>query len=444
MGTEVDSQVKNMKELINVLRKYGTSEIADKAEDMIVSSNESLVYIESEIELLTKKKNLLLEFQRQLDKSPEQLQKHLHAFLPDLTKLVQLRQMDIRNLSDEDALLMLTLRRTELIYAEQQIKEKEQNLQFEATLREEVENTRIEADVHLKNVLEKLEVEKNDEIEEKVAELKQLHERYLNEELKIQYEAHQQAVVDASEKVKSEMAAHYKRELDLMLSEQEDRHYLEIMNNLSYLRGIESKMGDVLGIEEKLRENHNLWAAVNTLNTALNDILESGRTRNLSPEIANILQCTMNDDILTTIVSTIPQSASQLGVIPERALAQTFNDIKRVCMRVAAVKDTNASALAYAFSYIKSLFVYSRFYQRHIADECDLERLGAYEILEKADYYIQQGDLEQAAKFMSQLKGVPRNICDGWLKEVRLLLETKQSIKLLTAYVIGLYVHGLE
>merc|ERR1712080_220239 len=157
-----DSQVKNMKELINVLRKYGTSEIADKAEDMIVSSNESLVYIESEIELLTKKKNLLLEFQRQLDKSPEQLQKHLHAFLPDLTKLVQLRQMDIRNLSDEDALLMLTLRRTELIYAEQQIKEKEQNLQFEATLREEVENTRIEADVHLKNVLEKLEVEKND------------------------------------------------------------------------------------------------------------------------------------------------------------------------------------------------------------------------------------------------------------------------------------------
>lgn len=442
--TEVNSQVKNLKELICNIREYELSDIADKTEKLIVSSNESLYWVESEIELLTNKLNILLGFQRQLEGSPEKLQKYLNAFIPDFIKLLNSKEVDIQNLCNEDALLLLTLRRTELVYAEVQEKEAELNIQFEATLKKEGENIRKEATEHLNTVIEKLEADKNNELNEKVNDLERLHKHHLQKELEIQYEAHQQEICDANAKLESELTAQLKTELESMLDEQEGRHYHEIMNNLSYLRGIESKISDVLDVDMRSKKNQHLWAAVLALNIALNDISENGRTKELIPEISDILQCKDNDNILSTILSTVPKYAVSSGVIPENTLIQHFNDIKPVCMRVAMVKDEGASVFAYAFSYIKSLFVFSRFYQRHVLDEVDLESLGPYEILEKADYYIQQGDLEQAAKFISQLKGVPKKLCTNWLKEVRLLLETKQSMDLLMAYVIGSLIAGFE
>jgi len=331
-----------------------------------------------------------------------------------------------------------------LIYAEVQEKETKLNLQFEATLQKQEDNIRKEASEHLINTVEKFEADKNSELNEKIKELKTLHEHHLQEELKIQFKAHQQDIHDASEKLESELTAQYKTELELMLNEQEYRHNHEIMNNLSHLRGIESKIGDVLEVDRRSKKNQHLWAAVLALNIALNDISENGRTKELTPEISDILQCNDDHNILSTIISTIPKCAASSGVIPENTLLQHFNDIKPVCKRVAMVKDEGASMFAYAFSYIKSLFVISQFYHRHISDDIDPESLGPYEILEKADYYIQQGDLEQAAKFMSQLKGVPGKLCSNWLKEVRLLLETKQSASLLTTYVVGSLIAGFE
>jgi len=73
----------------------------------------------------------------------------------------------------------------------------------------------------------------------------------------------------------------------------------------------------------------------------------------------------------------------------------------------------------------------------------DIDKLTSYEILAKAEYFIQQGDLETAAKLMSQMKGVARKLCGDWLNEVRLLLETKQTAILLQAYAASIAA-GLE
>ena len=126
------------------------------------------------------------------------------------------------------------------------------------------------------------------------------------------------------------------------------------------------------------------------------------------------------------------------GVIPEKDLIQRFKHVKSVCKKVALIDEQGGSIGTYLISYVKSLFVYSGWYQRNIESSIDLENLGPYEILSKADYFIQEGDLEQAAKFMSQLKGAARKLSSDWLYEVRLLLETKQTAQLLIAYAAAL------
>ena len=145
---------------------------------------------------------------------------------------------------------------------------------------------------------------------------------------------------------------------------------------------------------------------------------------------------------LTEIVDSFPEQAVLFGVVPEKDLINRFKHVKAACKRVAAVQDGD-SILKYVVSYVKSVFVVSRWYLTDVGEAVDVEKLTCYEILAKAEHFIQEGDLETAAKLMSQLTGVARKLSGDWLNEVRLLLETKQTVMLLQAYTASLAA-GLE
>lgn len=142
------------------------------------------------------------------------------------------------------------------------------------------------------------------------------------------------------------------------------------------------------------------------------------------------------------MVESIPEQAALFGVIPEKELMNRFKQVKHECKKVAMVGEGDSIGM-YLLSYVKSLFVISTWYLQDAHCAIDLNELTNYEILAKAEYFIQEGDLETAAKLMSQLEGVPRKLCGDWLNEVRLFLETKQTSLLLQAYAASLTV-GLE
>ena len=148
------------------------------------------------------------------------------------------------------------------------------------------------------------------------------------------------------------------------------------------------------------------------------------------------------NETLTEIVDSFPEQAVLFGVVPEKDLLQRFKRVKASCKRVAAVGDGD-SLLKYVLSYVKSVFVVSRWYLTDVAEAVDVDKLTCYEILAKAEHFIEEGDLDTAAKLMSQLKGVARKLSGDWLNEVRLLLETKQTALLLQAYAASLAA-GLE
>ena len=47
---------------------------------------------------------------------------------------------------------------------------------------------------------------------------------------------------------------------------------------------------------------------------------------------------------------------------------------------------------------------------------------------------LERGDLEQAVKYMSLLKGMPQNVSRDWLKDARLVLETQLACRALLAH----------
>lgn len=135
-----------------------------------------------------------------------------------------------------------------------------------------------------------------------------------------------------------------------------------------------------------------------------------------------------------TLILSIPEDALDRGVWTEDSLRERFPHVSTVCRRVAMIDERGNSLLMYFLSYVQSFFVFDPVYAKSEQDSVDLDKLDTFTILGHADYWLEKGDLEQAVRFMNQLTGAPRQVASDWVKEAKLLLETRQAAYALTAF----------
>ena len=195
-------------------------------------------------------------------------------------------------------------------------------------------------------------------------------------------------------------------------------------------------LSDRAELEKKARRAQELWVACQMLQTALTleDHSEQpfeNRLRPLGPELSAItsaadLSDTSSTKILSTVVSSVPDVAVTRGVWTESALVNRFDRVYAVARRVAMVGEGETSLFRYALSYLMSLVVF-----RHpppAADSnIDADQLTPFYLLDAASWSLEHGDLEQAVRYVNQLTGEARRVAADWLREARLLLETKQA-----------------
>lgn len=436
------AEMESLNNLVATVRKSGDSEVADAAEISLNKCTEEIKTGLSEIDVVQQDFDFLLDYQTFTATAPQALQLELNSFAVDLLKLLEEKKVDLAGLSRDQAVLALALKRRELL--EQML---EENKAMDLKQVEEMhEKQKVElqqlAEETLTLELRRLESEKNLEQELKIKGVEESYEREMLSQLKRQASAHNEHLSDELASQATDLNTKHQTELDSKLTEQRNIYEGELEKNVACINGIQSKVGDVVDIERRQKRAQEVWIASQALNSTLYVPAMNGRTRTLMPEMISVLQLGERNETLTEIVNSIPEEAALFGVIPEKHLINRFKHVKRECKKVAMVSEGDSLGM-YALSYIKSLFVFSRWYLRNAEGEIDLDELSSYEILSKAEYFTQQGDLETAAKFMSQLKGVPRKLCGDWLNEVRLFLETKQTALLLQAYAASLTV-GLE
>lgn len=94
------------------------------------------------------------------------------------------------------------------------------------------------------------------------------------------------------------------------------------------------------------------------------------------------------DDLVDTIVATIPEKALSRGVYPEDALRERFLKVERVATRVAQVPDGGASAPLLLLAYLQSFFIIKAadpIPSHEIANEpIDPTAFSNYDILQRA------------------------------------------------------------
>lgn len=138
------------------------------------------------------------------------------------------------------------------------------------------------------------------------------------------------------------------------------------------------------------------------------------------------------------MLSAVPAVALDRGVFPEEALRERFVKVDQLARRLAMVKDDRAKMPMYLLSYLQSMFILTpanAISKEEIKDEIiDFEKLDTYDIMNRARYWMERGNLTQTVKYMNLLQGAPRKMAQDWINEARLLLETQQIVNTLMAH----------
>ena len=176
------------------------------------------------------------------------------------------------------------------------------------------------------------------------------------------------------------------------------------------------------------------------------DLTGNGTPTPLANEVVAVLDASEGNSFVGDIVKSIPDTALTKGIHSQETLRQRWDHVKRVCRRVSMVEESGSGLFTYVVSFFQSLLVLSEKLvpPPHPDQEVEPDSLDTFKILDYATYHMEQGDLEQAVRYVNQLKGMPRKVVADWLEQARLLLETSQAATVLSAHASASGLGGLN
>ena len=222
-----------------------------------------------------------------------------------------------------------------------------------------------------------------------------------------------------------------------------------VSESLGRLRGIEKSIMARANLELQASNAKQLWLAVQNLGEIIQtraiDLNESGDLVTIKSNFEKIQQSAPNNEFIQQILKTVSTHALQNGVWSEPDLKERFEKLKNVCNKVALIDDRGGSLFKYFISYLQSFVIIHPKIDKSKLDESTGalkldEPLNTFSILDYAQYYLENGNLEYAIRLVQQLKGEPKRLAKDWLKDACLLLEIKQACSLLNAYISSIYI----
>jgi len=193
-----------------------------------------------------------------------------------------------------------------------------------------------------------------------------------------------------------------------------------------------------LGRAERQRSGQlarELWVASRTLLSVMKDGHSVSAAKNelmpIHAELSAVRDAGSEYPIVHVALSTVSSQAFDRGVYTPDALRHRFDRVRRVARRVAMIDETSGTLSRYILSYIQSFFVLR---SSVACDSDDVSEMSVFALLDNAANCLKYGDIEQAVRYVNQLRGEPRRVASEWLDEARILLETRQATELILAF----------
>lgn len=137
-------------------------------------------------------------------------------------------------------------------------------------------------------------------------------------------------------------------------------------------------------------------------------------------ELAALKEVADDDEVVRAAIASINPHAYQVGVSTPSQLVDRFRRVAEE-VRKAALLPEDAGVAGHAASWVLSKVLFRK---QGLAQGDDVES-----ILTRTETFLEEGDVDSAAREMNQLRGWARRLAGDWLKEARLLLEVQQAVE---------------
>jgi len=298
-------------------------------------------------------------------------------------------------------------------------------------------------------VQEELEAQKRQldvEHHQRVSAIREEMEAEMRGQLRRQAAAHSDHIKDALDVQEMEIKRKFGRKIDEALAEEKANYKAELAKLSGAVDGLKTAVSEREVVHQTVKGAQELWLACSSLQRALEAERPPTGLMPLKDEVEAIksaVKSVKNDPFVDAVVESLPTEALARGVYTDQTIRDRFFRVEAIAKRTALVGEDGGSLLLYALSYLQSILVVppTTEYMPDSRTGVDLGSLNTFDIVWLARSCVERGDLEQAVKYMTLLQGEPRKAAREWVKEARLLLETRQVADALMAHAAA---YGLE
>ncbi|TFY64366.1 hypothetical protein EVG20_g5970 [Dentipellis fragilis] len=258
-------------------------------------------------------------------------------------------------------------------------------------------------------------------VEEEKAKFAKAYRDKLDQELRVQRELINERLKEEVVAQGIELQRRWIREVKVRVEEERGGRLAKLDELAANLKRLERiALDNSTYLDENLRL-HTMWSAIRALSGAV----DGPARRPFRDELRVLRHITAakDDPVVSAALETLDASdVPDIGVEPLADLASWFaTSVAPRVSRVALVPDQNAGVLSHLASHVLSAFTFRK--QGLVAGDDVLS------VLSRAEYYLNEKDLDAAARELNQLKGTPKVLLKDWLEAARRRLEVQQALE---------------
>ncbi|KAL4708583.1 hypothetical protein ACJJTC_014191 [Scirpophaga incertulas] len=243
------------------------------------------------------------------------------------------------------------------------------------------------------------------------------NEKTFKEALRSQLEKHEANLQTALARKENEMMG----KIDKMVDEAvavEKKNFARLLEEMAAeLKKVEDKLNERLKAEHETRRSHDLWCAAEALLAATK---KGEAIVRINKELAAIEKASYGDDkLVLAVLNSIPDSVRCKGLVPESVLRERYHRMEKVALAVSLVEADGGPMSVYILSWLQSLLLFMKLScipQSEIDKPPDepSKNLDTFDLLQRARYYVEHGDLSRALSYVSALEGASASVASTW------------------------------
>ncbi|CAH2217565.1 jg10687 [Pararge aegeria aegeria] len=295
----------------------------------------------------------------------------------------------------------------------------------------------------LQSVLRQKRAEMDREFQKRYADQRQENDRKAQYALKRQLERHQETLDRRLTEKEEEATIKLNKLVDDRVAYEKHQFAVQLKEMAVKLTLVQDKLNARLKIERDTRRSQDLWVAGASLLAATK---KGDPYVNVDKELRAIERASGDGDkLVSSVLKAIPGSVREKGLVPESVLKTKYHQMEDIALKVALVEQEGASLPVYLLSWLQSTFLFMKIsgipqveIDNPPKDPQFMSNLDTFDLLQRARFWVERGNLANAIRYVSSLEGASRAAALSWHDAARSHIETRQAAEAILAHAAAL------